>query len=174
MRINLSSDARPKGVAKSLKKNAEAVGISLNLGTAQHITANIYGYRNWHDMRASMGMMPPSDWDDSVEPAEAKLRKQFQTDVVASALGIDATIAAALISKVLPTRGHSFPDGASLPIGASARSNAPAQTVSHRSEVVVVVNKTRNMRKDPMSNVRVFDLTVSPSKSSKPGSVKDD
>jgi hypothetical protein len=76
-------------------------------------------------MLASLGTTPLSDWDDSVESAEAMLRKQFQTDVVASALGIDATIAAALISKALPTGGRSSPDRASLPIDASARSNAP-------------------------------------------------
>lgn len=162
MRIIFNSDRRPKRVAKLLKKHAEAIGTPVKLGRAQQITAQIFGYRDWHEMRAFIGSRPPSDSDDDVGPAEAELRRQFQAAVLVSALGVDTTVADSLIDKLAPPRHRrSAASGEALLSDDESPPSQQPQATSSRPEVVVVVKKARRLRHVPGTSVRVFNFTAS-------------
>lgn len=103
MRIYFITTKGPKAVARKLKKAADATGIELKLGKAQHAVARMYGYAHWNELHSSVGSRTPSPMDGNVANDEVTARRGYQSRILAEELAIEIDIAAALVNAVPPT-----------------------------------------------------------------------
>lgn len=69
MRFYAHSLARPKRVAKALRKELASVSIAASLPACQDAVAEMYGYAHWREMAADIGRHTPSVEDAAIDAA---------------------------------------------------------------------------------------------------------
>lgn len=78
MRIYFSNISRPKIVAKKLKASLEFLGVVLRLADSQRLTAQLYGYRDWHELNLAIGTLPHSPDDEDISASQVAARREYQ------------------------------------------------------------------------------------------------
>jgi hypothetical protein len=81
MRINFKTSSVPTRAAKRLKSI-----LSLKESTAREWTAQVFGYRNWHELIQSLDTEPPSAFDEDCSREEVRARRRYHSDRLASCM----------------------------------------------------------------------------------------
>jgi hypothetical protein len=104
MRVHFDGLRRPARVAKRLRSELQALGVSLGLGRAQDLVAHGFGYASYKELQAvtAQASTKPDPWDEDVDPRTAQARRARQAEAYAGA-GIDAATAAALVGRIGPS-----------------------------------------------------------------------
>lgn len=74
MRMHFSASGIPTRAAKRLK-----VLLGIKESLARSVTARVFGYRDWHELEASIGAGAPSPLDEECSQAQLAARTAFQT-----------------------------------------------------------------------------------------------
>lgn len=102
MRFYLGSIERAKRVSKSLKKHFEENNLLMSLSRSQALVARIYGYRDWHELAASIGSAPASLDDSELSHTELVARFVSQRSILIEE-GIPGELATSVLEAVHPT-----------------------------------------------------------------------
>ncbi len=140
MRIHFDDTRRPARVAKLLRAAFAAHGANLGLSKAQDLTARLYGYATFHELRMSCGRNPASAWDEACTAEVVAERRAGHLAVLVPA-GLPREKAEAFLDDARPTarsrRGMADGPAASTlpkeasPIGAYAREIASMGGEAH-------------------------------------------
>ncbi len=84
------------------------------LGACQAAVASALGYRDWSELKRSVGSAPPSAFDHEVTPAEREDRRLYQARALAKSLGLPQAVAASLAEGLALTASHATPSGPSV------------------------------------------------------------
>ncbi len=102
MRFHFDDTRRPARVAKLLRAAFAAKGKELWLTEAQDISARLYGYANYQELRTCCGRAPASAWDEACPPEiKAGRRRNHLATLVAAGLPREA--AEAFLADARPT-----------------------------------------------------------------------
>jgi hypothetical protein len=112
MRLYFGNMARPRLVAKALRKAFATHGREHQLAECQEIAARMFGYANWHELGKLHGAGPVSV-DDAQAPSHAGYRRQHYASVLRQA-GVPDHFIGAVLDAVRPsdrTAGPEIPTG---------------------------------------------------------------
>ena len=125
-RFHLQSSRHAKNVAKNAKSFLETLGYGVKLSQAQTLVAELFGYKDWHDLeRSAHPGLPVGPLDSQLSPEALEARRQRHMKIL-SAFGISRHASILLIEKCTPTAGHptgrspSFLNATQTPIGESS------------------------------------------------------
>src|SRR6266481_5236701 len=100
-------DTRPKMRGKRLRKALAAAGHQVSLASCYELIARMYGYSNWHELRASMGDgVTPSPDDEAVDEDLFSRRFWYQVEKLKE-IGVSQEDAENIIDMVRPTSATS-------------------------------------------------------------------
>jgi hypothetical protein len=102
MRIHFKSTKRPLAIAKRLRRELRAAQVDVSLGRAQAVTAELYGYADWHELDQLAGMEVESLDDDKAGPEVALQRLNHQILVLAKL--VDRNRAKEILLKIRPAQ----------------------------------------------------------------------
>lgn len=102
MRFYMASLARAKAVAKTMRLLLEPFRPDLKLSGCQTLTAQMYGYPNWHALGKSHSEAPPTLDDAYVDIDQVAARKLEFTDNLQRA-GVSIEIARYLVESLHPS-----------------------------------------------------------------------
>jgi hypothetical protein len=101
------NDRRPKMKGKRLKKALAAAGYRFSLASCYELIARMYGYSNWHELRASIGDgVIPSPNDEAVDEDLFSRRFWYQVEKLKE-IGVSQEDAENIVDKVRPTSATS-------------------------------------------------------------------
>jgi hypothetical protein len=106
MRFHAHSLARPKRVAKSLRKELASVSITASLPACQDAVAEMYGYAHWREMAADIGRHTPSVEDSAVDAATVAARRGRHVETLVkrlSELASRRSLAEKIVDAITPT-----------------------------------------------------------------------
>jgi len=105
MRINFKTASVPTRAAKRLK-----AALSIKDSTAKEWTAQVYGYRNWHDLVQALDTAGVSPLDEDCPPSEVAARRRYQVAQLQACMAKDRVAprlsAAALVDCWQPSAGY--------------------------------------------------------------------
>jgi Glyoxalase superfamily protein len=106
-RFVCANDGRPKKKGKHLKMALAAAGYDISLARCYESIARMYGFRNWDELRASMGDgVIPSPNDEKVEEELFSRRFWHQVEKLKE-IGVSQADAEDIIDQVRPTSATS-------------------------------------------------------------------
>ncbi|MGJ7528120.1 hypothetical protein [Variovorax sp. GB1P17] len=83
-RVYFQSDSIPKFAAKRLK-----YGLAIPQAKAELWTAQIFNYRDWHDMLNMLGRQEPTLLDEHIPPSALQERREFQAQALRTCFSKD-------------------------------------------------------------------------------------
>jgi hypothetical protein len=102
MRFSISSAERPKAIARALKKALDGSPHARGYSDCLNLVAEIYGYRTWRELQASLGQDTPSPYDQDLTQDARDARRQHQIGVLVGR-GFSTEFATAVIDRIGPT-----------------------------------------------------------------------
>lgn len=106
MRFHVHSLARPKRVAKALRKELASAGIAASLPACQDNVAEMYGYAHWHEMAADIGRHTPSVEDAKLNAVLIVARRSQHIEALVkrfSELASRRSLAEKIVAAITPT-----------------------------------------------------------------------
>lgn len=140
MRIYFSNLARPKRVSKTLA----SIFVKASLSQAQGWCAQIYGYRDWRELRAvtESGEHPPSSDDEIIDAGTREARARYQAMQLQACTQCPPERALAIIQYLAPTSskpGAPLREGADIPAPASGAFYAPGANRDPRTDAMAQI-----------------------------------
>jgi len=105
MRIYFDDIRRPKRVARALHRELNRVGTDIGLTAAQDLTARVYGYDSFHELKGCIATRAASEWDEKCPAAVIDARLEHQCGVLVRH-GVNPATAASVIAALKPTGRH--------------------------------------------------------------------
>ncbi len=102
MRFHVQSIDRPNDVSEALRGRLTDLGYRIGKRGADHLVARIYGYRDWKDMLANLGVCQPDLFDDVTDPLIVASRRAFHVAALVK-WGVKPDHAAGLVDEIGPT-----------------------------------------------------------------------